>query len=106
MKMIKSLRLRHIAALLLLGSCSAFAAGQLPASAEASDGVDEVGGSLKQTATLFEINGATPDQACHFAMCKEHVFDEPKIETVLGSDVLPGFGSPALSDTGQDDDRC
>ncbi len=107
MHIMKTLRLRQLAALLLLASCSAIAAAETgTASTEAIKPDAEAAGSISSAATLFESEATTQRQACHFGMCQEPHFDQPKVETMVGSDAMPMFFSPALWVPGEAEAGC
>lgn len=90
MKIMTTLPLRQLAALVLCGICSLFA------TASASDKPPEIAASTPATAVSTESEHAPQATTCVFGGCKEAVFEDPKVETVVGSDVMPKFYSPAL----------
>lgn len=93
--------LRQLAvALLLLGSVPAFATAEMgtaPNAAEVSAPTDVAMTAYKE---------AVQPEPCHYGVCQETSIDEPKVETVVGSDALPGFNSPALNPTVEAEDGC
>ncbi len=89
---------RLLAALLLLGSGAVFA----------------VPGDEAATAEVAASNGSTPDaeataqqaEPCQFGMCTEARFEEPRVDTLIRSDVMPNFYSPALTPTVEAEAGC
>jgi hypothetical protein len=92
--------LRQLAVLLVLAGCSAIAAAEpspMPNAAEASTEAEVAVTSYKE---------AIPSGDCHYGVCQEPGLDEQKVETVVGSDVMPGFNSPALNPTVEEEAGC
>ncbi len=98
MNMIKKNALQSLAAVLLLGSWSAFGA---PGTETGTAAIAASG-----TSTPGEIVAAENDAPCAFGMCKEARFEQPRVETLIRSDVMPSFYSPALTPTVEAEAGC
>jgi hypothetical protein len=103
MHMMKTLRLRQLAALLLAGGSAIAAAETGTASTEAIQPYAEAAGLIPSAA---ESEATAQRETCHFGMCQDPRFDQPRIETVIGSDVMPLFSSPALRVSGETETGC
>src|SRR5688572_5307825 len=87
-------RKRHpLAVLFLLAGFSSFAA------AETGTASDLAAAAIQPATTVAGSEGAAQRDTCIFRFCDEANLDAPQVETVVGSDVMPAFNSPALNPT-------
>jgi hypothetical protein len=90
--------LLSLATLLALGSSPVRALPEAGASNSAEDPV-----TIAADAAEASADASTP---CSFGMCKEAAFVEPKVQTLIRSDVMPGFFSPALTPSVEPEAGC
>ena len=100
MNIMKKKPLRQVAALLVLASCSTIASAETGTEPRATDA------STQATATATPFKNTAPREPCHYGVCQESYLDDPKLDTVVGSDVMPGFYSPALNPTVEKKTGC
>ena len=88
---------RLLAALLLAGSGAVFAVTG-----------DEAATAAVEASSSSASDAAASAQAepCSFGMCTEARFEEPRVDTLIRSDVMPNFYSPALTPTVEAEAGC
>jgi hypothetical protein len=100
MTIMKRQPLRQLAVLLLLAGCSAIAAAETSATPEAAEA------STQAEVAVTSYKEAIQSGDCHYGVCQEPDVGAPKVETVVGSDIMPGFNSPALTPTIEEKAGC
>ncbi len=100
MTIMKKQPLRQLAVLLVLAGGSAIAAAETSTTPNAGE-------ASTQTAVAATSNKeAMQNDDCHYGVCQEAERGASKVETVVGSDVMPGFYSPALNPTVEEEAGC
>lgn len=94
MNITKTATLRRLAALLVLGSCSAMAAAA------------EIDAASTKAAEPLQATTAKAEDACGSGDCVEPGAKEQQAETMAGAELLPKLGLPALLGTEEPEDGC
>lgn len=101
MNITKTATLHRLAALLVLGSCSAMAGA-----AEIDAASTKAAEPLQATTAKAEFERVAQDDACSSGDCGEPGAKEQQAETMAGAELLPKLGLPALLGTEEPEDGC